>query len=238
VGLAGETCALADVAKVGTAINAINARAAISFFMALLQLTDDRPSWSCKQREADGQRFAVTSSRARARIDTGEMGPFTEKQRAKSLTMLSGGLSGQFHEVCVFPHRHSCGAPISETQGDSAPEELMMSTLKIASRYRGSPKLIVPSAAGFPVVLGSTRGGHCRPSTTLGMAMTVAVLWMATVLIAPALPLGATITSARGALRSFTSVTSWLAKYSQHDWGNTGIYQYRACMAVHALNQS
>jgi hypothetical protein len=41
--LAGETCALADVANVGTAISATNARAAISFFMTLLQVTDDRP---------------------------------------------------------------------------------------------------------------------------------------------------------------------------------------------------
>jgi hypothetical protein len=44
--LAGETCALADVAKVGTAISANNARAAISFFMTLLQVTDDRPWFS------------------------------------------------------------------------------------------------------------------------------------------------------------------------------------------------
>jgi len=43
VGLAGETCALAEVVSVGTEINATKARAAISFFMTLLQLTDGRP---------------------------------------------------------------------------------------------------------------------------------------------------------------------------------------------------
>jgi hypothetical protein len=42
-GLAGETCALADVANVGTAMSANKARAAISFFMRLLQVTDNRP---------------------------------------------------------------------------------------------------------------------------------------------------------------------------------------------------
>jgi hypothetical protein len=41
--LAGDTLALADVVNVGTAINATKARAAISFFMTFLQLTDGRP---------------------------------------------------------------------------------------------------------------------------------------------------------------------------------------------------
>jgi hypothetical protein len=60
-----------------------------------------------------------------------------------------------------------------------------MSTLKIGSRYRESPMLIVPPAAGFPVVFGSaTRRGRGRLPTALGMALPVAVLWGAT---APAL---------------------------------------------------
>jgi hypothetical protein len=46
---------------------------------------------SCKQREADGQRFAVTSSRAQALIDTGEMGPPPAKGGAKSHAKSSRG---------------------------------------------------------------------------------------------------------------------------------------------------
>jgi hypothetical protein len=57
-----------------------------------------------------------------------------------------------------------------------------MSTLKIGSQYRESPMLIVPSAAGFPLVFKPTRTrGRCELSTALGLAATVAALFMATV---------------------------------------------------------
>jgi hypothetical protein len=107
-----------------------------------------------------------------------------------------------------------------------------MSTLKIGSRYRESPMLIVPCAAGFPVVFGSaTRRGRGRLATTLGMALAVAVLWVAT---APCAPAGAAATQYQmsAARRVAINACSVLAsRYSQHDWGNTEIYQYRACMA-------
>jgi hypothetical protein len=62
-----------------------------------------------------------------------------------------------------------------------------MSTLKIASRYLESPMLIVPSAAGFPVVFGSaTRSGRGRLPTALGLALAVAVLCVTTAPCAPA----------------------------------------------------
>jgi hypothetical protein len=119
---------------------------------------------SCKQREADGQRFAVTSSRAQALIDTGEMGRPTTKEGAK-----------------------------------------------IGSQYRDSPMLIVPSAAGFPLVFKSARPrGRCRLSTTLGLAMTVAVLWMATVPFAPAATAGSGYQIGAALRRPFTSAASWL----------------------------
>jgi hypothetical protein len=109
-----------------------------------------------------------------------------------------------------------------------------MSTLKIGSRYQESPMLIVPSAAGFPLVFKSARTrGRCRPSTTLGMAMTVAVLWMATVLFAPAAAAGSDYHISAGRASAVHECSVLAGQYSQHDWGNTEIYQYRACMAVH-----
>jgi hypothetical protein len=67
-----------------------------------------------------------------------------------------------------------------------------MSTLKVEPRYQGSPMLIVPSAAGFPLVFkfAATRG-RCWLSTAFGLAMAVAALWAATVLVASAAVVGA-----------------------------------------------
>ena len=107
-----------------------------------------------------------------------------------------------------------------------------MSTLKIGSRYRESPMLIVPSAAGFPVVLGpTTRRGRGQLPTALGVALAVAVLWVATASCAPAS--AATVEYQMSAARQLAihACSVLASRYSQHDWGNTEIYQYRACMA-------
>jgi hypothetical protein len=69
----------------------------------------------CKQQEADGQRFAVTSNRAQALIDTGEMGRPAAKEGAKSHVTLSRGSKGQMHDVCVFAHSYLRGALMSDT---------------------------------------------------------------------------------------------------------------------------
>jgi hypothetical protein len=61
------------------------------------------------------------------------------------------------------------------------PQDLKMPTLKISAQYREPPMLIVPSAAGFLFVFkpAMRTRGLCRLSTTLGIAMTAAVLWIA-----------------------------------------------------------
>jgi hypothetical protein len=113
-----------------------------------------------------------------------------------------------------------------------------MSTLKIGSQYRESPMLIVPSAAGFPLVFKSARPrGRCRLSTALGLAMTVAVLWMATVPFAPAAAAGSGYQISAGRAAAIHECSVLASRYSQHDWGNTEIYQYRACMAVHGQQE-
>jgi len=115
-----------------------------------------------------------------------------------------------------------------------------MPTLKIGSRYREPPTLIVPSAAGFPFVFKSamrTRG-LCRLSTTLGMAMTAAVLWIAAVSFAPAAAAaGSDYHISVGRASAVHECSVLASQYSQHDWGNTEIYQYRACMAVHGQQE-
>ena len=70
---------------------------------------------SCKQRVAHGQRFAVTSNRAQALIDTGEVGQPAAKDGAKSHVTLSCGSNDQIHDVCVFAHSYLRGALMSDT---------------------------------------------------------------------------------------------------------------------------
>jgi len=103
---------------------------------------------------------------------------------------------------------------------------------KIDSRYRESPTLIVPSAAGFPVVFGSaTRRGRGRLPTALGVALAVAVLWVATAACAPASAATAEYQMSAARQLAIHACSVLASRYSQHDWGNTEIYQYRACMA-------
>jgi hypothetical protein len=109
-----------------------------------------------------------------------------------------------------------------------------MSTLKVGPRYQEPTVLIVPSAAGFPLVFRFTgTRGRCWLSTAFGLAMAVTALWTATAPFASAAVVGAEhhINAARAAAIHECSVLA--GRYSQHDWGNTEIYQYRACMAAH-----
>jgi hypothetical protein len=107
-----------------------------------------------------------------------------------------------------------------------------MSSLKIASPYWDSPMPIVPSAAGFPVVFGSaTRRSRGRLPTALGLALAVAVLWVTTALCAPASAAAAEYQMSAARRVAIHACSVLASRYTQHDWGNTEIYQYRACMA-------
>jgi len=115
-----------------------------------------------------------------------------------------------------------------------------MQTVKIGPRYREPPLLIVPSAAGFPFVFKSAMKtpGLCRTSTTLGMTVTAAALWIAAVSFAPAAAATGSDYQISARRASAVHECSVLAgQYSQHDWGNTEIHQYRACMAVHGQQE-
>jgi len=103
----------------------------------------------------------------------------------------------------------------------SPPQDLKMPTLKISAQYREPPMLIVPSAAGFPFVFkpAMRTRGLCRLSTTLGMAMTAAVLWIAVVSFAPAAAAARSDYHISAGCASAVHDCSVLAgQYSQHDW--------------------
>jgi hypothetical protein len=67
-----------------------------------------------------------------------------------------------------------------------------------------------------------------RITTGFALPTTSAALWMAFAGAAAA-GTGRQISPARAMAVHECSVLA--ARYSQHDWGNTEIYQYRACMA-------
>jgi hypothetical protein len=74
-------------------------------------------------------------------------------------------------------------------------------------------------------------------TTKLGLATVIATLWMTAVPLAGAVAEGTSrqISAARaGAIHECSVLAS---RFSEHDWGNNEIYQYRACMARHGQQE-
>ena len=69
----------------------------------------------------------------------------------------------------------------------------------------------------------------------LGLATAIAALCMIPLAGAAAQSGGRQISAGRAAAIHECSVLA--SRYSQHDWGNVEIYQYRACMARHGQQQ-
>jgi hypothetical protein len=71
-----------------------------------------------------------------------------------------------------------------------------------------------------------------KTTRRLGLATAIAALWMTAIPAAGAVAQGGgQISAARAA--AIRECSALAVRYSQHDWGNTEIYQYRACMARH-----
>jgi hypothetical protein len=86
--------------------------------------------------------------------------------------------------------------------------------------------------AGGTTMLTPTPELAAKRTTKLGSATAfVALLMIAVPLAAAVAQGGGQISAARAAAIHECSVLA--SRYSQHDWGNTEIYQYRACMARH-----
>ncbi len=76
-----------------------------------------------------------------------------------------------------------------------------------------------------------------KATTKLGLATTIAALWLTAVPIASAVAQGAPgqISAARaGALQECNRLAQ---RYPLHDWGNTQIHLYRTCMARHGQQE-
>jgi len=76
-----------------------------------------------------------------------------------------------------------------------------------------------------------------KTTTKLGLATTIAALWMTKASLAGAVAAetGRQISAARAAAIHECSLLA--GRYSEHDWGITEIYLYRACMARHGQQE-
>jgi hypothetical protein len=73
-----------------------------------------------------------------------------------------------------------------------------------------------------------------KATTKLGLATTIAALWLTAVPIASAAA-DVQISAARAA--ALQQCNRLAARYPLHEWGNTQIYLYRSCMARHGQQE-
>ena len=74
-----------------------------------------------------------------------------------------------------------------------------------------------------------------KATTKLGLATTIAALWLTAVPITSAAADGPKISPARAAAIHGCNLLA--ARYPIHEWGNTQIYLYRSCMARHGQQE-
>jgi hypothetical protein len=73
--------------------------------------------------------------------------------------------------------------------------------------------------------------------TNLGLAAMVATVWMAAVPRAGTAVAGTGYQISAARAKAIHECSVLANRYSEHDWGITEVYQYRACMASHGQNE-
>jgi hypothetical protein len=82
--------------------------------------------------------------------------------------------------------------------------------------------------------MSTSRAGLIAKSTIkFGLATAIATVSMTAVPLADALAQGGGQQMSAGRAAAIHECSVLASRYSQHDWGNTEIYQYRSCMARH-----
>jgi hypothetical protein len=76
-----------------------------------------------------------------------------------------------------------------------------------------------------------------KARTVLRLATAVAALWVAAVPFARIAAAGAGRQISAGRAAAIHECSLLAGQYTEHDWGNTEIYQYRACMAGHGQQE-
>ena len=92
---------------------------------------------------------------------------------------------------------------------------------------------MAPKPDRLALIFGMVAKLFAKTTTKLGLATTIAALWLTAVPIASAVAQGASgqISAARAA--ALQECNRLAQRYPLHDWGNTQIHLYRSCMARH-----
>jgi len=96
---------------------------------------------------------------------------------------------------------------------------------------------MAPKADRLAITFGMVAKLFAKKTTKLGLATTIAALWLTAVPIASAVAQGAPsqISGARAA--ALQECNRLAQRYPLHEWGNTQIHLYRTCMARHGQQE-
>jgi hypothetical protein len=96
---------------------------------------------------------------------------------------------------------------------------------------------MAPKPDRLAIIFGMVAKLFAKTATKLGLATTIAALWLTAVPIASAVAQGAPgqISAPRAA--ALQECNRLAQRYPIHDWGNTQIHLYRTCMARHGQQE-
>ena len=89
---------------------------------------------------------------------------------------------------------------------------------------------MAPKPDRLAIIFGMVAKLFAKTTTKLGLATTIAALWLSVVPITGAVA-NEQISAARAAAIHECNLLA--SRYPLHDWGNTQIHLYRTCMARH-----
>ena len=93
---------------------------------------------------------------------------------------------------------------------------------------------MAPKPDRLAIIFGMVAKLCAKATTKLGLATTIAALWLTVIPITGAVADGQ-ISAARAA--ALQECNRFAARYPLHDWGNTQIHLYRTCMARHGQQE-
>jgi len=93
---------------------------------------------------------------------------------------------------------------------------------------------MAPKPDRLAIIFGMVAKLFAKTTTKLGLATTIAALWLSVVPITGAVA-NEQISAARAAAIHECNLLA--ARYPLHDWGNTQIHLYRTCMARHGQQE-
>ena len=93
---------------------------------------------------------------------------------------------------------------------------------------------MAPKPDRLAIIFGMVAKLFAKTATKLGLATTIAALWLTVVPITGVVANGQISAARAAALQECNRLAQ---RYPLHDWGNTQIHLYRTCMARHGQQE-